>query len=405
MSTAAQPLRPTAPNWAAGKALGGLFLAGFLAYGIGVYGFTQFLNPIRLELGWNRAMTGGLMSAFWLAAPFVLLASYLLDRVGLRALVLAGACIEAIGLVWMTRLSSPNEFLAIRFIMGAGKCLVVTPLPIACARWFLKRPGMAVAIALCGWHAGGLVMAPLAAQVIGTQGWRFAAQLLAAILVAGMAFAAWLMRPPCAGAAGGSDVPAAAAPAQFASMASLMVLGLATVAFYAGYAALLSQLTPMLADTGLDAGTIDRATGALSLFAMGGVLVGGALTQVMNPRAAGALLLILMVLAAMGTFLFVHGAHPALILSMVLLQGLLIGAGDPILIEALRRSVPAARFAPAYGWWYLLCLASLAAVPVVSGAVFDRSASYGLAFGVIASGCAIAAAAWVAVMRPVARDG
>jgi hypothetical protein len=62
--------------------MAGLFLCGFLAFGIGVYSFTQLLEPLAKEFGWDRATLGGQMSAFWLAAPFSVIAAYSLRRIG-----------------------------------------------------------------------------------------------------------------------------------------------------------------------------------------------------------------------------------------------------------------------------------------------------------------------------------
>lgn len=384
-----------------------LFLAGLLAYGIGVYGFTQYLGPIQAEFGWNRAVLGGMMSAFWLAAPFVLVASYTLDFAGLRVLVLIGAAIEAIGLVWLTLLSHPFEFFAVRFLMGAGKCLVVTPLPIAVARWFRRRTGFGFAIALCGWHVGGLIMAPLAAFLATSGGWRLSARVLAAILVLGMGVAAIWMKPPRSASAPGGEpsAPAASdarpAPLQLASPLTLAAIGFGTIAFYIGYAALLSQLSPLLADAGLDAGRIGAATGAVAVCAVFGVLACGALTQALPPRWAGAALLLLMAVLELGARSIGAGAALLALAGFVLLLGLLIGGGDPILIEALRLAVPLRRFGRAYGWWYLLCLGSLAITPVIAGAAFDRDANYQFAFGIMGALSLAASLLWIVAVRPV----
>jgi len=60
------------------RAMTGLCMSGFFLFGIGVYSFTQFLEPLAHEFGWGRAGLGGLMSAFWLSAPFAVPAAYLL---------------------------------------------------------------------------------------------------------------------------------------------------------------------------------------------------------------------------------------------------------------------------------------------------------------------------------------
>jgi MFS family permease len=178
-------------------------------------------------------------------------------------------------------------------------------------------------------------------------------------------------------------------------LGGLLAYGIGTVAFYAGYAAMLSQLSPLLADIGLAPKAIGDATGSVAVCAVVGVLLCGVLTQFVAPRYAGAAILFLMAALEIGaTTLSAHSGMAALA-ALVLLLGLLIGGGDPILIEALRRSVPLKYFGRAYGWWYLVCLAALAATPVLAGAAFDRNANYRAAF--FALGCAslISGCLWI----------
>lgn len=381
--------------------MAGLFLAGLLAYGIGVYSFTQFLGPIQSEFGWNRAVLGGLMSAFWIAAPFVLVGSYALDLVGIRPVMIVGALIEAAGLLCSTRLSSPLEFFLVRFCMGAGKCLVVTPIPIAVARWFRHRTGFAFAVALCGWHVGGLVMAPLSAALIRSYGWRSAAVVLAGLLAGGMAVATWLMRPPPGAApdAAGEPAPGAAVNTAWARPAVLVLIGLGTIVFYAAYAAFLSQLSPMLADVGLDPTTVGYATGSVAFSAIAGVLLAGLLTETVPPRVTGAALLGVTAALEVGAIGLHPGASLVAVGAVVVPLGLLVGGGDPVLIEALRRAVPLRRFGPAYGWWYLLCLATFAVAPVAIGAFFDAHASYRGAFLTMGAVTGVLALGWSLVRQ------
>ena len=83
------------------------------------------------------------------------------------------------------------------------------------------------------------------------------------------------------------------------------------------------------------------------------------------------------------------------------LAGLLIfGGGDPIIIEALRREIPAQRFADAYGWWYLLCLSALACAPVLVGLVYNHEGSYRVALiGLVVLAC-VSPFVWVWRVRP-----
>ena len=123
------------------------------------------------------------MSAFWLAAPFALVSAYLLDRVGIRALILTGGLLEALGAAGMAFASEPKTFYFLRFCMGVGKVVIVTPIPATAARLFPRRPGLAIAITFCGWHVGGLIMAPLTAELIASFGWRHSLVWMSMIII------------------------------------------------------------------------------------------------------------------------------------------------------------------------------------------------------------------------------
>jgi len=374
----------------------GLFIAGFLAYGIGVYGFTQFLPAVEAEFHWGRAMLGGTMSAFWLAAPFVFISRMLLDRIGLRGVLVVGAACEATALGLMAFLTSPFEMYLLRFLMGIGKVLIVTPIPIALARTFHARTGLALAVALAGWHVGGIVMAPVSAALISLTDWRHAAVILAVVLAVVMAGAVLLLQanPSSHIALDTAEGPRESDPRNDTSPRSNAALAIGTIAFYMGYAALLSHLTSLLNDEGFASTTVASAMGSTALCAAAGVLLGGVVTQFLLPRVAGALVLALMAVVELGAGLMNAGGGIVALVSLVALLGVLIGAGDPIIIEALRRSVRADRFGKAYTWWYLLCLLTLSVAPVLAGGAYDRFGSYRAAFTVMGGFSLSAALLW-----------
>jgi MFS transporter, OFA family, oxalate/formate antiporter len=391
---------------AAIRAMTGLCLSGFLLFGIGVYSFTQFLEPLAHEFGWGRASLGGLMGAFWISAPFAVPAAYLLPRLGIRRVLLIGALVEALTLAAMVGATQQWQFILLRFGMGAGKVFIATPLPIKAAQWFVRRPGMAIAVSLCGWHVGGLVMAPLSASLIAAVGWRHAMLILAAILFVGMLLAILLLRDPSTPDASGQPALAKTTPGsdlgkwppQWAPLAAVI---LGTVAFYIGYAGILAQLSPLLADCGFDAHDVGRLTGSVAICAAIGVLVAGGITQLLSARYGGAIALLLMGLTA-GTAMLLSAASPApLSVAVVILLGLLVGGGDPILIESLRQIVPSHHFERAYGWWYLLCLVALGVAPVLTGLAFDHTGSYRSAFLSICISCLVVMVLWLIGLRAV----
>lgn len=388
-------------------ALAGLFLCGALAFGVGAYAFTQFLEPLAAEFGWRRAALGGLMSAFWLAAPFALVSAYLFDGVGIRALILIGGLIEAVGAAGMIFASEPKEFYLLRFCMGVGKVVIVTPIPAAAARLFPRRPGLAIAITFCGWHVGGLIMAPLTQKLIALFGWRHALVWMSTIMIVGIIAAAAMLGNPRRRdvAHVTSKVPAVDTSRALDNsvsrlhIAALIAIALSTIAFYVCYTGLLGQLSPLLADSGFTNGEVGTITGGVAICAAVGVLLAGGITQWFSTRLSGSGTLLLMGVTALGAAHVGPAVSHWLPYGVAILLGTLMGAGDPIFADAMRRTVFHHQFARAYGWWYLLCLCSCAAGPYVVGAVFDRTGNYHWVFNAIAIACGITAALWLWVIR------
>jgi len=393
--------------WREGTALGGLFLCGALAFGAGAYAFTQFLQPLATEFGWGRQVLGGLMSAFWLAAPFTVVSAYLLDRVGIRTLILVGGLLEALGAAGMTLASDPTQFYLLRFCMGVGKVVMVTPIPATAARWFPRRPGLAIAITFCGWHVGGLIMAPLSAELVASLGWRHALGWVSAIIIGGVCVSVAMLRDPRERGDEGVWQPVAAlAPGGGAGsdahrlhVAGLAVICLSTIAYYMGYTGLLGQLSPLLADGGFTSREIGALTGSVAISAVVGVLLAGGITESVSTRLSGSATLLLMGMTVLGATLVGPSVAHWVPYAVVILLGTLAGGGDPIMIDALRREVSGRQFARAYGWWYLLCLGACAAGPWVVGTTFDRAGSYRPVFTTIGVACVLAAMLWLASIR------
>jgi MFS family permease len=388
-------------------ALAGLFLCGALAFGIGAYAFTQFLDPLAVEFGWGRAALGGLMSAFWLAAPFALVSAYLLDGVGIRALILIGGLLEALGAAGMTFASEPKEFYFLRFCMGVGKVVIVTPIPATAARLFPRRPGLAIAITFCGWHVGGLIMAPLTEELIASIGWRHALVWMSIVTIVGICAAAAMLGDPRRRGIAKISADVAAVERSGASgnrdsrlhIVALIAIGLSTIAFYLCYTGLLGQLSPLLADSGFSSREVGILTGGVAICAAVGVILAGGITQWVSTRFSGSGTVLLMGVTALGAARVGPEVSHWLPYSVVIVLGTLMGGGDPIFADSLRRTVFRHQFARAYGWWYLLCLCSCAAGPYVVGAAFDRTGSYHLVFNAIAIACLITAALWLWVIR------
>src|SRR5579863_6395448 len=158
-------------------------MAGFMVYGGGLWSFVLFVVPLTQEYHWTRAATGGLVTAFWLSAPLILLGGFGIKRFGAVRMFICGILIEAVCLAMLATVSSFWQMYLLRAAMGFGKVSFAVTLPYLVSRWFSRHYSLGLGITWSGWHFGGLVLAPLTGQVIAHFGWRAACMTIVAGLI------------------------------------------------------------------------------------------------------------------------------------------------------------------------------------------------------------------------------
>jgi MFS family permease len=162
------------------------FLNLFFAVGIIFYGF-PVLYPYLIEsLAFTRAqVTQGFFLGFLFAGlPIGVLAGALIDRFGARLVILAGAGLVALPLMFMGMMNRFWQFEPLCIVEVIGYVLAG---PIAnqvlIARWFHGRRGRAMGYAYLGLGLGG-VTAPMLVNFLARYlGWRHALELLGALIL------------------------------------------------------------------------------------------------------------------------------------------------------------------------------------------------------------------------------
>jgi MFS family permease len=110
------------------------------------------------------------------------------DRFGLRRVVPVSACLVALGLVLASQAQTLWMFyLAYGVIFAMGSCGLgeLSHVPLI-ARWFVRKRGTAISIAMAGMGLGILLIVPLAQACILAFGWRWSYIVLATIVVVGV---------------------------------------------------------------------------------------------------------------------------------------------------------------------------------------------------------------------------
>ncbi len=151
--------------------------------------FGVFFVAIVEEFGWGRAAVAGVFSFGRLVEGAASMGVGLLsDRFGLRRIVPISACIAALGLL-LTSYASSLAMLYVSYglVFAIGYCGLgeISHVPVI-SRWFVRRRGMAIGLAMAGMGLGIVMIVPLAQTFILYAGWRWAYVLLAAVMLIGI---------------------------------------------------------------------------------------------------------------------------------------------------------------------------------------------------------------------------
>jgi len=155
------------------------------AQGIAVYSFGIFLRPLTLEFGWERGAASGAFSAMMLiGGGLAIIAGRLADKYGPRLLLTINGLLYGLGFLLISRVSSLLQmYLIWGVIMGLAFSCGFIPIVSTIPRWFIKKRGVALGVAVAGYGLGEIISPPLAQWLISSYGWRQAAIILGIIIL------------------------------------------------------------------------------------------------------------------------------------------------------------------------------------------------------------------------------
>jgi sugar phosphate permease len=138
---------------------------------------------LESEFGWSRTVISGAVAInialFGLLGPF---AASLMDRWGLRRVVLGAIALLAVSVALTTRMQNQWQLTLLWGVLvgtGTGMTSMVLAAIIA-NRWFDERRGLVLGVLSAANATGQLVFLPLLASLVAERGWRSAALLVAA---------------------------------------------------------------------------------------------------------------------------------------------------------------------------------------------------------------------------------
>src|SRR5579872_1379207 len=157
----------------------GIAAVSFAAPAITVVG----LKSIAAELGGERSVPSLAYSLAWLGASFGgIMMGRAAERFGIRATVMFGASMIAVGLVVAQSGGGASLLLGYGLFVGLlGNSGINAPLYIYVTRWFDRRRGTALALLGSGSSVSAAIWAPIFAAAEARVGWRETMLLFAAI--------------------------------------------------------------------------------------------------------------------------------------------------------------------------------------------------------------------------------
>jgi MFS family permease len=155
------------------------------------------MKTMQAELGTNRSVLALAGSLVWVGTGAGgILMGWLADRIGVRRTVTIGACMIAGGLA----LSSTGTIWALCVGHGLmvglfGNGGVYPPLLVYVSRWFERRRGAAIALISSGQYVAGVAWPSLFERAIDGVGWQMAMLAFAAIVLALILPATFVLKP------------------------------------------------------------------------------------------------------------------------------------------------------------------------------------------------------------------
>ena len=359
--------------------VGGLILASLHVYSLGA-----FMPAIEAELGWTRSQISfGLTISSLTCAALVPFMGMAIDRFGPRRIALPGAVLflSAFALL-STAGAAVWTWWALWFLLALTALAIMPAVwTAAVASVFVRHRGLALAIALSGTGLSSTFIPLVSTLLIAELGWRLAYVVLAALLalllipVFFIAFRNWRYgRSPVPS----PSRPVAGDPGAWRAVFSLrfQLLGMAGASFTVAILALVVNLLPFLASTGIARTEAAAIAGLVGVTSIGGRLFTGYLLDRVDAHLVGAISLLLPIASCL-LFASSPGSVPVAIVA-TLIAGAALGAELDVVAYLTAQHFGMERFGTLFGTITGLLVFATAIGPVWGNYIYDVTGAYTL---------------------------
>ncbi|MGI1661852.1 CynX/NimT family MFS transporter [Palleronia sp. KMU-117] len=352
-----------------------------VAGNVGMWAVIVVLPSVQAEFGVDRA--GASLPYTLTMAGFALgnlLTGRVVDRFGITPALIASALLMSVGFAASGLSGSVWTLSLLHVLIGFGSATSFGPLIADISHWFLRRRGIAVAIAASGNYLSGAIWPLLLSGVQADHGWRAAYLALAVIVPAIVVPLSFLLRArvpveATARAAAAASARAAATGFRPATLQWMLIL--------AGIGCCMAMSMPQVHIVAycVDLG-YGPAVGAemLSLMLMGGV-VSRLISGLLADRLGGVrTLLIGSVLQCLALLLYLPAGGIVSLYLVSMVFGLSQGGIVPSYAVVVREYMPPKEAGARVGAVMFATIVGMALGGWMSGWIYDVTGSYQMAF-------------------------
>ena len=364
----------------------------------GMWVIIVIMPAIEAEYGGTRAMAS---LPYTLTMVGFALGNYVIgravDHFGITASLIVAATMTAIGFGLATLSSSLLVLSFTQLLVGFASAVGFGPLIADISHWFVRRRGIAVAIAASGNYLSGAIWPILLAEVLAESGWRAVYIVMAAVTLATVIPLAFALRRRLP-----QEVQTAA---QNTSLLNAKTVGLSPRAlqYLLGFAGIGCCVAMSMPQVHIVAYCVDLGFGpAVGAQMLSLMLLCGVASRIISGLVADLLggvrtLLIGSCLQCLALFFYLPSGGMVSLYVVSLIFGLSQGGIVPSYALVVREYMPAKEAGARVGFVLMATILGMALGGWLSGVTYDLSGSYTLAFvnGIIWNSANIAIITWL----------
>jgi MFS family permease len=150
------------------------FVVATFAWGLGFYGHGIYLAELQRARGWPTSLMSTATTLYYLSGSLlVVYVADILERLGPRWTLLAGATFFSIAVAGIAYVSEPWQLFAAYLVMALGWMMAsIGALTNVAGLWFFEKRGLAISLALTGASFGGILLTPLMVAAVSRWGFQ-----------------------------------------------------------------------------------------------------------------------------------------------------------------------------------------------------------------------------------------